>query len=106
MWTLNNDDGRVRNSREYDPSRHFGDNMSSQESAVQADFNKRDHFTFGAGRRICPGLHVADRSLFLTFSRLLWAFDMEPEGELAGKVDPVLRDAVTPGFIVAPVPYK
>ncbi|PMD33513.1 cytochrome P450 [Hyaloscypha variabilis F] len=106
VWTLNNDDGRVRNSREYDPSRHFGDNTSSQESAVQADFNKRDHFTFGAGRRICPGLHVADRSLFLTFSRLLWAFDMEPEGELVGKVDPVLRDAVTPGFIVAPVPYK
>lgn len=106
MWTINNDEGRVRNPREFDPSRHFGDTLSSQESAVQADFNKRDHFTFGAGRRICPGLHIADRSLFLTFSRLLWAFNMEPEKDWAREIDPFMRDAMTPGFIVAPMPYK
>lgn len=57
----------------------------------------RDHFTFGAGcvlglssglmassnynmssgissRRICPGIHVAERELWLGISRLLWAY--------------------------------
>jgi hypothetical protein len=56
----------------------------------------RDHWTFGAGyvhekrsvpltlpadvccrsRRICPGIHVAERELWLAISRLLWAYDI------------------------------
>ena len=54
----------------------------------------RDHWAFGAGwvfnswldtlsadifqisRRICPGIHVAERELWLAVSRLLWAFDI------------------------------
>lgn len=27
-------------------------------------------------RRICPGIHVAERELWLAISRLLWAFDI------------------------------
>ena len=32
---------------------------------------------FGAGRRICPGMLVAEREIWLVISRLLWAFNME-----------------------------
>ena len=32
---------------------------------------------FGAGRRICPGMWVAEREIWLTVSRMLWAFNME-----------------------------
>lgn len=32
---------------------------------------------FGAGRRICPGISVAEREIWLAVSRMLWAFDME-----------------------------
>ena len=35
------------------------------------------HYDFGIGRRECPGKHVADASLFIVISRLLWAFDIE-----------------------------
>jgi hypothetical protein len=28
-------------------------------------------------RRICPGIHVAERELWLAISRLLWAFDIQ-----------------------------
>jgi cytochrome P450 len=31
---------------------------------------------FGAGRRICPGMLVAEREIWLAISRMLWAFDM------------------------------
>ncbi|KAK6380079.1 hypothetical protein LTS17_005267 [Exophiala oligosperma] len=34
------------------------------------------HFAFSAGRRECPGRHVADASLFIMISRILWAFDI------------------------------
>lgn len=32
---------------------------------------------FGAGRRICPGMIVAEREIWLAISRMLWAFKME-----------------------------
>ncbi|KAG0695265.1 cytochrome P450 [Suillus ampliporus] len=31
-------------------------------------------FIYGYGRRICPGQHVADRSIFITSLLILWAF--------------------------------
>jgi len=37
------------------------------------------HYAFGTGRRICPGLQVADSSLFIAISRILWAFDLGPK---------------------------
>lgn len=31
---------------------------------------------FGVGRRICPGMVVAEREIWLAISRMLWAFEM------------------------------
>ncbi|PIL22641.1 cytochrome P450 [Ganoderma sinense ZZ0214-1] len=36
-------------------------------------------FNWGFGRRICPGQHLADRSLFITIALTLWAFDMSED---------------------------
>ncbi|TPX10394.1 uncharacterized protein E0L32_008613 [Thyridium curvatum] len=71
------------------------------ESAAQADPALRDHFTFGSGRRICPGMQVADRSLFMVISRMLWAFDIQ------GLDNEVIdNDAMTSGLVAGPIPYK
>ena len=37
-----------------------------------------DHFSYRGGKRICVGLHLAERSLFTMTSRLLQAFDIQP----------------------------
>ena len=31
----------------------------------------RDHYTFGAGRRICAGIHLAENGLFLAIANLI-----------------------------------
>ncbi|KAI4613117.1 hypothetical protein J4E83_007528 [Alternaria metachromatica] len=38
----------------------------------------RDHWAFGAGRRICSGVHLAENSMFIVLAKLLWAFDILP----------------------------
>ena len=38
----------------------------------------RDHWSFGAGRRICSGVHLAENSMFIVLAKLLWAFDILP----------------------------
>ncbi|KIY02613.1 uncharacterized protein Z520_01078 [Fonsecaea multimorphosa CBS 102226] len=49
-----------------------------------------NHLGFGVGRRECPGKHVAEASLFISISRILWAFDIdrgdnpEPSDETVG----------------------
>lgn len=101
VWTINNDPSVYPNPRKFEPSRHLKDSMGTAESASQADATKRDHVTFGAGRRLCPGTHIADRSLFLAVSRLLWTFKFE---ELPDH--PIDRDAFLPGFVATPEPFK
>lgn len=105
VWAINMDPERSPNPRKFDPSRYEDDHLGLYDSASNPDGAKRDHFTFGAGRRICPGIHVAERSLFLAMSRLLWAFDITPAKDSNG--NPILpdQDKLTQGFVCMPEPY-
>ena len=39
-------------------------------------------YDFGAGRRICPGMHVAKQNLILGLAKVMWTFDIKPpEGQ-------------------------
>ncbi|KAG0167985.1 hypothetical protein DFQ28_004011 [Apophysomyces sp. BC1034] len=47
--------------------------------------DQRDHWSFGAGRRLCPGNVFAEKSLALSTARVLWAFTIVPP-KVDGKV--------------------
>ncbi|KAJ4258927.1 hypothetical protein NW762_008014 [Fusarium torreyae] len=87
------------NPRQFDPERYRDDYQSLADAAANPSASKRDQFTFGAGRRICPGIHVAERSLFLGIYRILWAFNIEPILDQNDK--PILPDPdkLTKGFV-------
>ena len=91
----------------FDPSRWAHDSQTSAEAANNSDATQRDHFLFGAGRRLCQGMHIADRSLFLAISRLLWAFDFRRVvDEATGQeIVPDMRD-LTEGNFVQPKPFQ
>ena len=59
------------------PDRYIGDPLTSAQSSNLTDPYQRDHWMFGAGRRICPGMIVAEREIWLAISRLIWAFTLE-----------------------------
>lgn len=50
-------------------------------------------------------MHIADRSMFLAISRLLWGFHMEVPLDAAGK--PIIPDPtkLIPGMLVQPEPF-
>ncbi|KAG7082534.1 cytochrome p450 [Colletotrichum scovillei] len=60
------------------PERFEDDETTTMESINAQDPTKRDHFAFGAGRRVCPGYTVAERSAVVTMMRILWAFKILP----------------------------
>ena len=105
VWALNNDPERYPNPRNFDPDRYKNDLTRAQESASQNDPYKRDHFTFGAGRRVCPGLNIAERSLFLGIAYILWTINFEQDKDEKGNKIPVSTEAVTQGIVCRPMPF-
>ncbi|KAI0475658.1 cytochrome P450 [Xylariaceae sp. FL0804] len=75
-YTMHHDEQRHPNPEPFNPDRYLDDHLTSSASSNLADPNKRDHWMFGAGRRICPGMWVAEREIWLAVSRLIWAFDL------------------------------
>jgi len=65
-WSIGQDPVVFPNPEKFDPQRWLtGDGKIRQDLKV---------FSFGFGRRICPGQHVADRSVFINTALHLWAF--------------------------------
>lgn len=63
---------------EFRPERYLNHPKFSAEYAAQSDPYKRDHFSFGAGRRICPGTRLAENTLHIALANILWAFEIRP----------------------------
>lgn len=103
VYSIHFDPKRHPDPRTFDPDRYLHDNTTSAQSAHQNDASKRDHFTFGAGRRLCAGIHIADHSLFAGIAGLLWAFDIKPERDQATS-KPILPDPdlYTPDVLCRP----
>ena len=54
-WALHYDEKRWRDPEKFDPDRMEGKTMSAAEEAASGDPMDRSHFSYGGGRRICPG---------------------------------------------------
>ncbi|KAG8424614.1 hypothetical protein J3458_001387 [Metarhizium acridum] len=78
-WTIHHDEGRFPEPEQFNPDHYVNDSLSSAQSSKLSDADQRDHWMFGAGRRICPAILVAEREIFLAISRILWSFTMEAE---------------------------
>ncbi|KAI0304241.1 cytochrome P450 [Russula brevipes] len=76
-YDIHHNEEKYPDSFSFNPDRFLGDTLTCAESSKLPNAMDRDHWTFGAGRRICPGIHVAERELWLAVSRLLWAFDIQ-----------------------------
>ncbi|KAH9077587.1 cytochrome P450 [Lactarius deliciosus] len=60
---------------------------------------------FGFGRRVCPGIHVALQSTFISVARgcqILWAFDVRPPAD-GSRVDP--KKTANLGLTRIPAPF-
>ncbi|KAK5637562.1 hypothetical protein RRF57_013277 [Xylaria bambusicola] len=106
VYAIHSDSVRFPRPHEFDPDRFKDDKQNFYDAAVNPDVSQRDQFCFGAGRRICPGIHVADRSLFLGISRLLWAFDFKrPLDDNGNEIVPD-HTKITQGFLAAPLDFE
>ena len=88
----------------FDPSRYLARPLPAADYININDPYERDHFTYGAGRRVCPGVHVAERSLYINIVRTLWGFDIAKATDGTGRVIEPDTEMV-PGFLSVPKPF-
>ncbi|EUC43271.1 hypothetical protein COCMIDRAFT_38750 [Bipolaris oryzae ATCC 44560] len=97
-WAIHQDEKRYPNPDKFDPNRFQGWTAFSAEYANVADPEKRDHYAYGNGRRICPGIHLAERSLFSVVSKMLWAFDIEFTNDPSTGKSIIPDSSITTGY--------
>ncbi|KZT34152.1 cytochrome P450, partial [Sistotremastrum suecicum HHB10207 ss-3] len=68
IWAMCYDEGQYPEPSRFNPERFIPDPITG---TVQQDPNE---FVFGFGRRICPGMHFANRTLFFMVSAILSSF--------------------------------
>ncbi|KAI0419652.1 cytochrome P450 [Xylaria grammica] len=106
VWAVHNDPKRHLIPWRFEPMRYIYDQQTSIDAANNPDVTKRDHFVFGGGRRKCQGMHIADRSIFLAISRLLWAFEFNraTDPETGEEIIPDMND-ISEGMMALPNPF-
>lgn len=93
------------NPTEFRPERYLSKPLPAADYINSNDPYERDHFTYGAGRRVCPGVHVAERSLYINIVRTLWAFNISKKRSPGGSmIEP--ETGMIRGFLSVPKPFE
>ena len=102
---IHRDPARYADPDTFNPDRFLGHTLTASAYANSSDVAARDHFSYGGGKRICPGIHLAERSLFAMTSRMLHVFDNLPALDSEGNDIKLDLNAISSQLIAAPLPF-
>ncbi|KAL7009677.1 hypothetical protein EMMF5_000585 [Cystobasidiomycetes sp. EMM_F5] len=103
-WGIMMDPEAFENPLDFWPERYVAHELGLKASAVANGAAEywRNTFPFGAGRRICIGLHFAEVELFTVIPKVLHAFKYTPVGQLSFDWSAYLQR----GTLAAPKPFE
>lgn len=106
-WAIHHSNSIYPDDETFNPDRYKNHEKLANDYAGSGDWASRDHYNYGAGRRICPGIHLAERNMWRIAAKLLWAFEFaEPIDPKTGRVIPLDPNAYNPGILQAPLPFN
>ncbi|KAI0185481.1 cytochrome P450 [Xylaria flabelliformis] len=87
VWNIHHSEEDYEEPEKFDPERFlrhpFGMRLDKAHDPARMEASStRVNYDFGAGRRICPGMHLAKLNLLLGLAKIVWAFEiLPPEGK-------------------------
>ncbi|KAI0768267.1 CyP450 monooxygenase [Trametes elegans] len=93
-----------RDTRVYPDPERFNPERFLKDGQINTDVQDPNTFVFGYGRRVCPGRHFAEASLFIMIASVLHTFTIEQAVDECGiTIQPEAK--MTYGVISYPVPF-
>ncbi|KAK2007388.1 cytochrome P450 2D18 [Colletotrichum eremochloae] len=108
-YGLNHQPDSFSEPEAYNPDRYLPvAHKLASELAASPNYSERDHYSYGAGRRLCPGVHMAERTQWRLIAQILWAFRIERAiGEDGTVIEPdTSYAAYDDGFLSSPKEYR
>lgn len=102
-WAIHHDENEYDEPSVFNPDRWLeGNTYGAKESIEMGTTEKRKtSYGWGAGRRICPGKNMAEASLLINISKMVWAFNMERDTS-AKPPNVSVEDGYHGGFLICP----
>ena len=99
MWAANHDPSHYSHPMVFQPARFMG--VDEAGAGTQ-------HFGYGAGTRMCAGVHLANRELYVIFTRLILAFHIKPtdDKKMVPELDTIECNSVPTSMVMQPKPFK
>lgn len=100
QWSIHREPKRYPDPDSFRPERWLDPDWPTCREPSTVHPNLQNFSSFGFGRRICPGQHIAERSLYILVARIAWFCDiLQTIGEDGQAVVPPSYDYVA-GFNV------
>lgn len=88
VWAIHHNEKLYPEAAAFKPERF----MPKNGEKLGAEALNEGHYSFGFGRRTCPGQYLASKSVWIGIVRLLWAFNIEAPLDAAGnKIIPDIK---------------
>ncbi|KAJ6025148.1 cytochrome P450 [Penicillium canescens] len=111
-WAIHHDPELYDCPDDFVPERYEHNPLGFKSDIEEVTDGIRKTYGFGAGRRICPGFHLAENSLHINVAKVLWAFDIRAGTDpttgrplQAEEVNVDIATQWTDGFLIAPKPF-
>ena len=102
QWAIHRDESIYPDPESFRPERWLEPEWPTYREPLDTFPNLQHFSAFGFGRRICPGMHIAERSLYLLTARVAWVCDWKKKiGKDGKEITPPSYDYVE-GFNVQP----
>ncbi|ESK84986.1 cytochrome p450, partial [Moniliophthora roreri MCA 2997] len=104
-WGIFHDPALFDEPEIYNPDRYILAENGTRPGVDGSDL--RANLAFGCGRRICPGIHLAQNSININTMNLLWAFTFSHASDpKTGNVTEVDVNDYARGILTAPMPFR
>ena len=100
VWTIQRDPAFYEEPDSFMPERYIKHPLGIKEGAPTQ--NRKALYTFGFGRRECPGKEFYFQQMEITMAQVIWAFDFVP----TGKLDTDIRTGFVFGVASRPNPLQ
>ncbi|KAH7377445.1 cytochrome P450 [Cadophora sp. MPI-SDFR-AT-0126] len=106
QWAIHREPSLYPDPERFNPERWLRPEYPTYRAPLSRFPSLQNFSSFGFGRRICPGMNVAERSLFLLTARIMWACEFSKRKDNIGNDIEVPSYDYTSGFNTQPRPFQ